>query len=346
MVYGLALAQAEAAGPDADAQRAIEAQIAPLVKGSVDEFFNRLGQPKPSLVEVKTHADFGPSSLAGQTANVENLQVQVKMTTDQPPTTVREARQAIVRTLKGNGYRVDINATDVSQSQPFAAVTVEVVQPLSRAAINGTSEYLIFGLLVAACFFCLLFGAILLTLPLRGKKRGVAAKDQMREVPGPNPTVRVVGSSGFEPSRPVQSEPVINPMMVEPAVGLPPLPRSKPEPTSWPNPSSLPDYPVPKIDHQAVSPRAAPSEAGRSVLTTAASQGVGLDKTTDLKRLSREPQALVRQAFTGMPFDKALALLAKVDVETRQALIDKLQLKAPVRERLERELAALPPVRS
>jgi hypothetical protein len=63
----------------------------------------------------------------------------------------------------------------------------------------------------------------------------------------------------------------------------------------------------------------------------------------DLRRLSLATPNVVRKAFDRVPFDRALALLARVDSDTRQTLIEKLQLKAPVRERLERELAQLPP---
>ncbi len=63
----------------------------------------------------------------------------------------------------------------------------------------------------------------------------------------------------------------------------------------------------------------------------------------DLKRLSMATPAVVRKAFDRLPFDRALALLSRLDAGTRQTLIEKLQLKSPVKERLERELAQLPP---
>lgn len=62
----------------------------------------------------------------------------------------------------------------------------------------------------------------------------------------------------------------------------------------------------------------------------------------DFKELAKASVAVVRKTFDQLPFDKAFAMLAAADPETRSTVIDKLQLQPAVRERLERELSQPP----
>jgi hypothetical protein len=376
-----ARADAPAASPqDAGYQQAVQSQIETVVDQTLDDFFAKAGQPKPEKIEVRTHADFDGKSSQPE---IRRLKIDVGLATDAPPAVVREARAAVQRALAGNGYRFIAadDAEDqrplATLNFDVAAPGARAGENHPREyAVFATLVVL------SLVGFALLARLLTLPLR-RAKKRkarraarrqpgaepvGVQAREPAPFAPAaPEPALdlppppTLAESLQARPAPRPRAEALLpqRPPATEPPPPSPPAAAPRPTATTKPRPSPAAAAALSRRIARAIDasrrPRAeleggVPTTMADLYEPTASAGGAPPSNSTpvlngpaDLAGLQGASRETVRRAFDHLPFEKAVDLLAGVDTATRRAVIDKLQLRAPLRERLERELAALPP---
>ncbi len=209
----VAAGASEQATSDATAQsgyqEAVRSQMQELIRSAIADFFRQNGRDVPGQIDVKSRADF---DLTQTEPRLRELALDVSMTSDQPAAVLREARQRIMRTLRGNGFRFEAASTPAEALMPQVKLNLEVAGVERPEQVNGVREY---AILVALCagFVAFAVVAILVVLqPLRrrhrplGAKQGTSAQTSDEPLPG-----KALAASG--------------PRHEWPVVGLPPLPR-------------------------------------------------------------------------------------------------------------------------
>ena len=134
------------------------------------------------------------------------------MTSDQPAAVLREARQRIMRTLRGNGFRFEAASTPAEALMPQVKLNLEVAGVERPEQVNGAREYAILAALCAGFVAFAVIAILVVLQPLRRRRRpggaqqGRAAQTSDEPLPG-----KALGGAG--------------PRHEWPVVGLPPLPR-------------------------------------------------------------------------------------------------------------------------
>jgi hypothetical protein len=206
----VALAQATTdATAQSGYQEAVRSQMQELVRSAIVDFFKQNGRDVPGQIDVKSRADF---DLTKSEPRLRELALDVSMTSDQPAAVLREARQRIMRTLRGNGFRFEAASTPAEALMPQVKLNLEVVGVERPEQVNGVREYAILAALCAG-FIAFAVVAILVVLqPLRRRRRPSGAKPETSAQTSDEPLPgKSLAGSGPRPEWPV--------------VGLPPLPR-------------------------------------------------------------------------------------------------------------------------
>jgi len=207
--HPLAASASEQATTDATAQsgyqEAVRSQMQELIRSTIADFFRQNGRDVPGQIDVKSRADF---DLTQTEPRLRELALDVSMTSDQPAAVLREARQRIMRTLRGNGFRFEAASTPAEALMPQVKLNLEIAGVERPEQVNGLREYAILAALCAG-FVAFAMVAILVVLqPLRRRRRPTGAKQGASAQTSDEPPL---GGSG--------------PRHEWPVVGLPPLPR-------------------------------------------------------------------------------------------------------------------------
>jgi len=291
-------------------QDAVQTRMTELVSSSIRAFFRKMNLPLPELIDVSTHATFDRA-----TGLVAQLDLKVTLTTDQMPAVVREARQELMRVLVAHKYRFDAAPVGAREAQPLVVLSLDAVPPQGQKNMDQPrlQNYLILGLMALGTLLGFALTLALLRRPFTADRR--LAKTGLR--PAETTAARAGGGA---PSAHLPS-------------GLPPLPNRGEGPTL-----DLPPLPS-EAASQGGTPQTFPAREHGSThpMPAAALSQLTLGPRAVAMRAASEDT--LRQAFDQLPLEKALELLADVDDATRVIVMDKLQLSASIRQRLEKELA-------
>lgn len=197
-------------------QEAVHSQVTTLIQSTIKDFFAKAAPSQPDSVSVDTKAEFDFTASGPQ---VRHLDIKVVLATAEAPALVRQARQAIIRTLRGNGYRFEGDLEDSGASLPLASLSVDVLLPKKPASRYPTKTYLIFAALVGGSLLMSGIGLCLLLWPWRRQRQ------RLRTLAAHQAAGTGQGSgSGWAEA---DALPPLPPgLSREPKLDLPPLPRN------------------------------------------------------------------------------------------------------------------------
>jgi hypothetical protein len=332
-----------------------------LVRSGMAEFFTLAKLEQPQAVRIEAKPDV---VRVGKDLHLRSIVVDVTLVTDHPASVVREARLHAVRDLMTRGYRLTDEPESGDESKPYLVLRVDAEVP-AVAANAWRSHLKDIGVLsaMALATMCGFAMAVLLLLrafvakPRAVRARRTSAARHERGVSASGLAVGLAGDVGRD---------------MGPEVGLPAPPQVLPQVALPAMPSALVPMPsmtealaagrLPEVPDGAVASERLTGALVAGAPMAGASVRAGATPSTDwlvgaTRRGPQEERAgatpvgvsgpellatsqdLLLATFERLPFEKALSLLAGLDGATRRALLERLELTAPVRQRIERALA-------
>ena len=191
----------------------VRGQLATILSGSLLEFFAKAAPEPPAQIAVDVKPEIDRSSGAPR---VKTLGITVHLATNEPPSLIRQARQAMLRTLRGNGYRTSEDDPGVDQA-PLARLNLDVEAAAPQASAHATRTTAILVAMVLGSVTAFGLFLYLLVLPMRRR----------RPVSGHHRVVRAAKPGQRNPDVPAGLPPLPHEGHLGPAVDLPPLPGGR-----------------------------------------------------------------------------------------------------------------------
>ena len=161
-------------------EQAVTSQLNGIVEQDIEAYFRKFNLTKPVKVETHTRAQIDES---GASPRIVEVNLEVKVITDQPPQIIREARQRLIRLLREQGYRLEPIQGGSPDTRPYATLTIEAVPPeISGDNEESTWVYAGFAGLILALLTSLSVLLYIFFLPLirwirRSRMKGVKPVD-------------------------------------------------------------------------------------------------------------------------------------------------------------------------
>ena len=133
ILKGLASVPSLASTSTLGLEQAVTSQLKEVVEQDIAAYFRKFNLTKPIKVETHARAQIDESGSAPRIAEVN---LDVKVITDQPPQIIREARQRLIRLLREQGYRLEPVQDNSPDTRPYATLTIEAVPP----EVSGDNE--------------------------------------------------------------------------------------------------------------------------------------------------------------------------------------------------------------
>jgi hypothetical protein len=306
---------------------AVKAEMEATARSAVAETFELLAVPAPLAVEATADADFDLTPVAPHLTDVR-VTVRVHLSEGRPGDEMRRARAALATRLRAKGWRVDGIG---DESAPNVTLLVEPVLAEAGLALpKDTRPYLVLAALAVAALCASILALWMLARGWRAFRRPRSRASSL----APAPKAELPSLPTVMQTAPALSGPAL--------AGL-----AAPTPAA---PELRPVSSAPSPEGPSVSALQGPSVSMSDAQSATSRQGAAAKlPEIDVSSLERPnaaatPEipagdfAALRRKIAAMPLDKAIEALAALDPTTRRHIIGTLDLKEPVRRRLEREL--------